>query len=96
MAIESSPQFEHDKLLVRNSIQRSLIERSLPEGEDPDAYGLKWINVHSANFEKLFNEQHSTNPSFLENFYQNSESVIKEFEDRLSEMENNSDLKMAA
>ncbi|MFZ3020098.1 MAG: hypothetical protein WA051_01075 [Minisyncoccia bacterium] len=70
----------HELLRIRNEIQRKLIERALPTGDNSDESKIDWINMNSAQFGELFDNQLVQNPNLINDFKADPDLLVKSFE----------------
>lgn len=70
----------HELLRIRNEIQRRLIERALPSGDNTNESKIDWINMNSAKFGEFFDAQMAGNPNLVNEFNTDPDLVVKRFE----------------
>ena len=96
--IEFPQTNEHELLRIRNEIQRRLIERALPSGDNTNESKIDWIHMNSTKFGEFFDAQMIENPNLVDEFNLNPDLVVKMFEVMLigSSVEGREDLERAA
>ena len=71
---------QHELLRVRNEIQVKLMERAAPTGDTSESTKMDWVEINSQKFSKLFKSMMDFDPSFLEKYQTDPDSIVKAFE----------------